>query len=231
MIVADPWQRLLPSGCALVVKRVPRAGEPIDGLFDEEAHLVDAAVHKRRAEFAAGRACARAALSAIGQPAAPVLAGPRGEPRWPSGVVGSITHSNNLAAAAVARSAAGLAGLGIDVEPWAGLPAPLVGSIAGAAERSHLRLLEGWRPDVPWSRVLFSAKESVFKVWYPLAGEWLDFHDTQVRFTVPPGTEEQGSFFATLRRPLIVHGRRVTELSGSWARRADHMLTESRVLA
>lgn len=228
MILADSWHRLLPSGCALVVKRVPRASEPIDRVFDEEAQLVQAAVHKRRAEFAAGRVCARAALVAIGRGAAPVLAGPHGEPWWPPGVVGSISHSNHVAAAAVADRAAGLAGLGIDVERWAPLPPHIVGSITGGGERSHLRLLDSRRPDVPWSRVLFSAKESVFKVWYPLAGDWLDFCDAKLSFTVGPD-DHTGGFLATLRRPLAVEGRVVSELVGGWARDGDHVLTQSHV--
>ena len=92
---------------------------------------------RRRAEFTAGRACARTALARLGLPAAPVLAGRAGEPRWPAGVTGSITHCAGYRACAVARTA-DLAALGIDAEPNAGLPAGLIESVAGHAERAWI---------------------------------------------------------------------------------------------
>lgn len=74
------------------------------------------AVAKRKAEYVGGRFCAMEAIAAqTGQPAAPVTAGPRGEPVWPPGLVGSITHTNGFAAAAVA-DAARFRSLGMDTE-------------------------------------------------------------------------------------------------------------------
>src|ERR1700761_3617241 len=71
-------------------------------LFPDEEALLGRAVEKRRREFAAGRGCARRALAALGLPPAPLLPGEGGAPRWPDGVVGSITHCAGYAAAAVA---------------------------------------------------------------------------------------------------------------------------------
>ena len=69
-------------------------------------------------------------------PTAPVLAGRAGEPRWPAGVTGSITHCAGYRACAVARTT-DLAGLGIDAEPDAGLPAGLIESV-GRPRRAGL---------------------------------------------------------------------------------------------
>jgi len=133
--------------------------------------LVRTAGPRRRAEFAAGRACARAALAALGLPAAPVLAGRGGEPCWPAGVTGSITHCAGYRACAAARIA-DVAAIGIDAEPDAGLPAGLIESVAGQAERAWIARHAASDPAVCWDRLLFSAKEAVGKLWYPLTGHW-----------------------------------------------------------
>jgi 4'-phosphopantetheinyl transferase EntD len=160
--------------------------EPGRGLFPAEAALVRTADPRRRAEFTAGRACARAALAALGLPAAPVLAGRAGEPRWPAGVTGSITHCAGYRACAVARTA-DVAALGIDAEPDAGLPAGLLESVADRAERAWIARQAAAGSAVCWDRLLFSAKEAVGKLWYPLTGHWLGFGQLAV-FPDPAGT-------------------------------------------
>jgi 4'-phosphopantetheinyl transferase EntD len=165
-VIAD----LLPPAVAAVESIGPEPAQG-SGLFPAEAALVRTAGPQRRAEFAAGRACARAALAALGLPAAPVVAGPAGEPRWPAGVTGSITHCAGYRACAAARIA-DLAALGIDAEPDAGLPAGLIESVAGPAERAWITRQAAAGPVVCWDRLLFSAKEAVGKLWYPLTGQW-----------------------------------------------------------
>ena len=54
---------------------------------------LDKAVQKRKAEFLAGRYCARAALAQLdGSLAVNIGIGANREPLWPPGFVGSITH-------------------------------------------------------------------------------------------------------------------------------------------
>jgi len=103
------------------------------GLFPAEAEAVRTAGPRRRAEFAAGRSCARAALATLGVAAGPILPGPAGQPLWPAGVTGSITHTAGYQACAVGRTA-DVAAIGIDAEPDAPLPAGLIESIATAPE-------------------------------------------------------------------------------------------------
>ena len=129
---------ILPPAVATAESAGPEPErEPGPRLFPAEEAVVRTAGPRRRAEFTAGRACARAALAALGLPAAPVLAGRAGEPRWPAGVTGSITHCAGYRACAAARIA-DVAAIGIDAEPDAGLPAGLIELVAGQAERAWI---------------------------------------------------------------------------------------------
>lgn len=148
-------------------------------LFPDEAATVAHAVPKRRHEFRIGRVCARSALSALGFHAAPLLAGRRGALLWPPGVVGSITHSAGYVAAAVAPVGL-LRGIGIDAEIHEPLPPGVVALVARDDESPWVERLARTHPDTHWDRLVFSAKESVYKVWSPLTGLWLDFADVRV---------------------------------------------------
>jgi 4'-phosphopantetheinyl transferase EntD len=150
-------------------------------LFPEEERSLGRAVQKRRAEFTTARACARSALTQLGFPPSPIPTGPRGEPEWPAGVVGSITHCDGYRACALAR-ASEIVTIGIDAEPNAALPDGLLGDIARPEEIPLLRGLGLELPEVHWDRLLFSAKESVYKAWFPLARRWLGFEDAIVTF-------------------------------------------------
>jgi len=157
---------ILPAG----VVAAESFGPPGDGrLFPAEAAAIATADPVRRAEFAAGRAVARAALARMGVAAGPVVPGRAGEPRWPDGVVGSITHCAGYRACAVAP-ARGMAAIGIDAEPCLTLADGLLAAVAGAAERAWLAELGAASPGMPWDRLLFSAKESVYKAWYVYTG-------------------------------------------------------------
>ena len=91
---------ILPSPVA-AEEAFDDAGEVV--LFPEEQAVIANAVDKRRLEFTTARACARVALGKLGLPPVPIVPGPRGAPRWPAGVVGSITHCAGYRACAVAR--------------------------------------------------------------------------------------------------------------------------------
>lgn len=156
-------------------------------LFPEEELLVARAVDKRRTEFATARRCAREALARHGFAPAPLLTGERGQPLWPTGMVGSITHCAGYRAAAVAR-AADLGSVGVDAEPHHPLPGGVLDAIALPTELARLRTLAGSHPGVCWDRVLFSAKESVYKAWFPLARRWLDFTEADLAFDPAAGT-------------------------------------------
>jgi 4'-phosphopantetheinyl transferase EntD len=191
--------------------KAPTAGF---GLFPAEEAAVRTAGPARRSEFTAGRLCARAALARLGQPAGPILPGPAGQPMWPAGVTGSITHCAGYQACAVAL-AADMAAIGIDAEPDAGLPAGLIEAVTTSSEQAWIRQQAASLPVMRWDTLLFSAKESVAKLWYPLTGQWLGFHDVVIR----PGAA--GTFAAHLP-PGDLPGSGMT---GRWLARDGLIIT------
>jgi 4'-phosphopantetheinyl transferase EntD len=194
-------------------------------LYPGEAELIARAVDKRRREFRTVRHCARQALRQLGLPPAPVLRGERGEPRWPAGVVGSMTHCAGYRAAAVAHSC-DFSAVGIDAEPHKPLPAGVLGVIAVDEEHQHLSELAAADPATCWDRILFCAKETVYKTWFPLTRRWLGFEDAAV--TINPSTTdpEQGCFSARLlvAGPTI-SGHPLTRFDGRWLRSEDLVIT------
>ncbi|WP_432138798.1 MULTISPECIES: 4'-phosphopantetheinyl transferase family protein [unclassified Streptomyces] len=195
-------------------------------LYPEEAALVRQAVPKRRREFAVVRSCARRAMEKLGIPPGPVLPGERGAPRWPDGLTGSMTHCEGYCAAALVR-ATDLVSLGIDAEPHRPLPDGVLGEVALPTELPRLRRLAADRPDLHGDRLLFSAKESVYKAWFPLTRMWLDFSEADIELTAAPvgpasaGPVSGGSAHGTLRARLlvpgpVVDGRRLTHFEGRW---------------
>ncbi|MFF4895099.1 4'-phosphopantetheinyl transferase [Streptomyces sp. NPDC001068] len=196
-------------------------------LYPGEAELVARAVPKRRREFSAVRACARRAMEKLGVPAQPVLTGERGAPRWPAGLAGSMTHCEGYCAAALVR-AGDLASLGIDAEPHAPLPVGVAEAVLLPTEQERLRRLAAERPDVHWDRLLFSAKESVYKAWFPLTGKWLDFMEADIELAPEPEARPHGTLRARLLVPgPLVGGQRVQVFEGRWSVR--HSLVASAV--
>lgn len=192
-------------------------------LFPEETEAVARAVDKRRREFTTGRACARQALERLGLGPAPVPRGTDGAPRWPDGVAGSITHCAGYRACAVAR-VRDVASIGIDAEPNEATPKGVLKAVSDPGEREHLAGLPGTGSDgfqAHWDRLLFSAKESVYKAWYPLTGRWLGFEDAII--SIDP---ERETFTARLRVPgPVVSDRRHDIFKGRWIIRGGLIVT------
>jgi 4'-phosphopantetheinyl transferase EntD len=144
-------------------------------LFPEESEIIRHAVEKRRRDFQAGRACARLALAALGVHGTAIASGPRGEPLWPPGIVGSITHCPGYVAAAVTFSDH-VPALGIDAEERGAAGSDLESFICTPAELDRYR-----ESEYPcWRTLVFSAKESLFKALYPLQHSELEFLDVEV---------------------------------------------------
>jgi 4'-phosphopantetheinyl transferase EntD len=180
-------------------------------LFREEELVVSQAVEKRRKEFTTARLCARRALARLGRPPAPILPGPRGEPQWPHGIVGSITHCAGYRGA-VLGDVLQVSTVGIDAEPNEPLANGVLEAVSLPEERDHVAVLLREHPRVRWDRLLFCAKEAVYKSWFPLAHRWLDFEDAVI--TMHPGS---GTFDARLlvTGPRL-DGRRLSGFAGRW---------------
>jgi 4'-phosphopantetheinyl transferase EntD len=186
-------------------------------LFPEEAAQIRHAVESRKREFATTRSLARDALQRLGFPAGPILQLPTRAPLWPAGAVGSITHCEAYRAVAVAKSTEFLS-LGIDAEPHLPLPHEVLNEVSVESERA-------WLAHAPrgihWDRLLFSAKESVYKACFPMTGRWLGFEDVMVAFE--PNEKTFRAYL--LAPPVYAGGRRITEFRGRFLVENDLMMT------
>ena len=177
----------------------------------EEAALIAHAVAKRRNDFLAARHCARLAMADLGLPPSPILKGDKGEPCWPDGVVGSLTHTQGYRGAVVARVGEARS-VGIDAEPHHELPEGVLESVTLPIERHEIAALPD---DLHWDRILFCAKEATYKAWYPLTQRWLGFEDAHITFTVDG--HAAGTFTSRiLIDPAARHGPPLTTLTGRW---------------
>jgi enterobactin synthetase component D / holo-[acyl-carrier protein] synthase len=189
----------------------------------EEEPLIAKSVPKRRNEFITVRHCARIAMGELGVPPVPILKGEKGEPRWPDGVVGSLTHCTGYRGAVVGRARA-VRAVGIDAEPHDVLPDGVLGAIALDDERHEIAALpEG----LHWDRILFCAKEATYKAWFPLTERWLGFEDAHIVFDVDPvGRGTTGTFVSKiLIDGAALSGPPLTALRGRWSVERGLVLT------
>lgn len=214
-------EQILPSRVAMAESF---GDDPAAVLFPQERAAIARAPESRRREFATARACARTAMTRLGLSEVAVLPGPRGAPQWPDGVTGSITHCAGYRAAAVALTR-DVVSLGVDAEPNEALPNHgMLELIALDQERARLGELAAGIPGVPgicWDRLLFSAKESVYKTWFPLARCWLGFESADI--VIDP---REGTFTARLLVPgPLVGGTPLTMLNGRWLAHHGFLVT------
>lgn len=147
------------------------------GLLKAEEELVQGAARTRVEQFTAGRVCSRIALGRLGVAATTPI--PRGEDRapiWPAGFIGSISHTDSWCAAAVARSES-VRSIGIDLESSAPLKQALWRRVCTPKERDWLQELSA--PGLT-GKIVFSAKEAVYKCQYPISSQFLGFHAVEV---------------------------------------------------
>lgn len=180
-----------------------------------EAHLIEKAVDKRKREFTSARHCARIAMERMGIEPAPILRGEMGSPLWPSGVVGSLTHCDGYRAAAVGYALA-VRSVGIDAEPHEALPDGVLDAVSIEAERAELAAAVD--DEVHWDKLLFSAKESTYKAWFPLTGRWLGFEDAHITLRRDESAE---GVTGTFRTEILIpgdttEGAPLTGFDGRW---------------
>ena len=144
----------------------------------------------------------------------------RGAPLWPAGIVGSMTHCPGYRGSAVAR-AEDMLTVGVDAEPDDRLPAGVLDAVAAADERAGLDALASAAQGPSWDRLLFCAKEAVYKAWFPLTQRWLGFKEAAV--TISPA---DGTFTARLLvEGPVLDGRPLTGFTGRWLARDGLILT------
>ncbi len=164
------FSSLLPCGAFAI-------GYEGTGLFDTEAAAINGVSETRQREFASGRAAAHRALRKLGFSPSPVLKGDSGEPLWPRGVVGSISHCKGLAFCGVAFSKE-CTSIGVDVEEVNRVLPRLAQRIL---TESELYEWGGRDKDPLLLAVAFSAKEAFFKFQYPIAKASVSFKDVMIK--------------------------------------------------
>ena len=190
------WERQHPPGAETPPRRWPPA---------------------RERAYRAGRLCAQQALGALGQGHRAVQIGRRadGAPDWPPGIVGSITHTDHLACAAVVV-AGRWRGLGLDSEAVPAAGTSTAADIAQLCATDQERRALGAAPDAVRATMLFSLKESVHKALAPVLGRRLAFDEVAVDTAVALspsgcvvrlwGTEQTGADLAPLLPRLQAGG-------------------------
>ena len=173
-------------------------------LPEEQAIAESFGSQKRRAEFTLGRICAHGALSRFGLESEPILRDPETrEPCWPDSIFGSITHSAGFAAVAVGLKNE-IQGVGIDLESLSrSVNFNIKRQVCVDSELEWLESLPAEQANRAL-RIIFSAKESIFKCLYPGTKTYLSFKDAAVTINEP---EKNFSFTIFKSFPgIIQHG-------------------------
>lgn len=213
---AAPW-----AGCHLArLEFTQRTAAPeVLAELNQPASYANA---KRQSEFYAGRLCAMQALRQLDAAApAPERCAETRAPLWPAAMVGSISHSHGLAMAVAAYQSDWL-GLGLDVERML---------TPQRSERLWTAILTADEQDKfgkdDWAQhelltLVFSAKESLFKLLHPLTGCYFGFQDAQL---VQLGRD--GCFTLELLKQLSGEFPAHSLIYGQWARVGHGMATLS----
>jgi len=164
-------ERVAPAGVVTGHRLISPGDE--DALTPEEAASISPTVPEARRASGAARIVARQLMQQLGVAPASIPKDRSGMPLWPAGLVGSLAHDERVAVAALAH-AQDFQTIGIDVEPALPLPADLRDLVLSAREQESLG------DDPLTARVVFAAKEAVYKAAYPLDRVFLEFADIEV---------------------------------------------------
>lgn len=161
-------------------------------LHPEEVRALSVrACPKRRLTWSAGRLAAKMVLMQMGitEPS-PMLRGSLGEPLWPKGISGSITHCHPWSVAAGVQSGGSLF-IGIDLESVNRIQNTDIASVV--CGKSELEWLCASKDPRERLCMIFSAKEALYKSLYPSYRRYIDFKEVELAFS-----EEQRCFHATI---------------------------------
>ena len=196
---------ILPFGCGLAGGQI---GLEAPTPYPKEEQYITNASPARRDEFRAGRRFGREALAQTGTQAMEILIGEYGEPVWPLGQVGSITHAERYVIASVAPSLR-LLGLGLDLELATPLDPKLSAVICGPGELRAGR--EPCEKGVVFGKRAVVAKEAYFKATSSWVRRRFDFLDVAVTFDPYSGSFEviavERGLGLALPHPSRVSGR------------------------
>lgn len=149
-------------------------------LFEEEELLCAEFGEKRKRDFASGRYCARKALQQLELPPQPIQIGPKSEPVWPKGFIGSISHAQNLCGA-IAGKLEDFHGLGLDIEDMERFHLGLCSAVCTENELQQLATSDQV-VQLNTLAVIFTLKEAFYKFQFPITQTYLGFKDVEIEF-------------------------------------------------
>lgn len=177
-------------------------GDPAAISTVAEISALGRVVHKRKAEFVAGRHAARGALRGIGLPEADILIGNHRQPLPPHEAVLTISHDERLALA-VAAPAEKWWGLGVDIADADDLAENLIATICKESDLSNLQHGESIAER---AKLVFCLKEALFKAIFPQVGDWMDFSQSALSLDHASGCY-QARIFGTNGAELSLQGQ------------------------
>lgn len=160
---------------------------------EEFGILSPRACRRKQLEFASGRAAAHFALNQIGfSNPFPILRGPKGEPLWPERIAGSITHCYPWSVA-VAVKCPNLPTIGVDLETTERVQGTDISElVCGDTELDWVHSGNSLKR----LAMIFSAKEAVYKAFYPRCKRYIDFKDVELTWVAAQSCF-QGEFLAS----------------------------------
>jgi len=147
-------------------------------LTDNEKVITPKFSIKRLKEFSTGRFCARQALMELGYAPTDILKGTDNEPLWPDGITGSISHSGQFTGAIVG-STSNFTAIGIDIETIGKITSDMWDILYTPAEQQFLNAFAS-KQLAFYTTLIFSFKESFYKMQFPLTKTFLEFTDVEV---------------------------------------------------
>jgi enterobactin synthetase component D len=168
----------LPNSARFTLAEIdPEHYKALKELTPSNFNLSSAAGTKRKNEFFSGRWCATQCLIQKNEHNFTIQIGEDRAPIWPAGIIGSISHSNRLAAALLDESTSCLA-IGLDIQPLSPQ------TLAQDLKKTILHPLEikrfEYQYDARLFDLIFSAKETLFKALYPSCSIFFDHQDAEV---------------------------------------------------
>ena len=136
-------------------------------------------VFKRRADFLAGRYVAKKAIRELRHDVYDVHLGSDRAPIWPTGIIGSISHSNSIAISVVSLKEDNQY-LGVDIESFIGEDIAFEIKNQIINKQEEITLNSSGLPFCICLTLAFSAKESIYKAMYPKVKRYFDFSDVNI---------------------------------------------------
>jgi len=202
----------------------------VAALPEAERQHAETLPEARRASWVGGRIALRAALVDLGVDGGAILSTPRGAPRLPGSVRGSISHKESLAVGLAARAEAGPGAgagagagawhIGIDIERIAPAKLDISKRVLRPEELARLPPPEDPRR-IEELAFAFSAKEAIYKAFDPFIARYVSFQEVAV--------ERRADGTARAALDLRDGDGAGYDVDVRWLRRDDFIVTTARV--